>query len=94
MALRLTTAVYGRALATSLGGIARSATRSGSRSARASSLDVGDDEYDRFFKSALVDVVRTAADGTTVLEAKGVQSAATLPFAALRQLLAGDPVSV
>jgi AAA ATPase domain len=38
-------------------------------------------------KSALLDVVRTAAEGMTVLEAKRVQSEATLPFAALHQLL-------
>ena len=38
-------------------------------------------------KSSLVDVVRTAAAGMAVLEAKGVQSEATLPFAALHQLL-------
>src|SRR5215208_2608730 len=38
-------------------------------------------------KSALHDMVRTAAEGMLVLEAKGVQSEATLPFSALHQLL-------
>lgn len=38
-------------------------------------------------KSALLELVRTAAGGMAVLEAKGVQSEATLPFAALHQLL-------
>ena len=38
-------------------------------------------------KSALLELVRTAAEGMAVLEAKGVQSEATLPFAALHQLL-------
>ena len=38
-------------------------------------------------KSALLELVHAAADGMTVLEAKGVQSEATLPFAALHQLL-------
>ena len=38
-------------------------------------------------KSALLDLVRAAAEGMAVLEAKGVQSEATLPFAALHQLL-------
>src|SRR5918996_882642 len=38
-------------------------------------------------KSALLELVRTAAEGMAVLEAKGVQSEATLRFAALLQLL-------
>jgi DNA-binding CsgD family transcriptional regulator len=38
-------------------------------------------------KSALLDMVRTAAEGMLVLEAKGVESEARLPFAALHQLL-------
>ena len=38
-------------------------------------------------KSALLELVRTSAEGMAVLEAKGVQSEATLPFAALHQLL-------
>ena len=38
-------------------------------------------------KSALLEVVRTAAEGMVVLEAKGVESEARLPFAALHQLL-------
>jgi predicted ATPase len=38
-------------------------------------------------KSALLELVRSAAEGMAVLEAKGVQSEATLPFAALHQLL-------
>ncbi|HEV2786461.1 MAG TPA: ATP-binding protein, partial [Solirubrobacteraceae bacterium] len=38
-------------------------------------------------KSALLDMVRTAAEGMVVLEAKGVESEARLPFAALHQLL-------
>src|SRR5688500_12122486 len=38
-------------------------------------------------KSALLDMVRTAAEGMMVLEAKGVESEAKLPFAALHQLL-------
>src|SRR5918996_4325347 len=38
-------------------------------------------------KSALLELVRTAAEGMVVLEAKGVESEARLPFAALHQLL-------
>src|SRR4051794_13969252 len=38
-------------------------------------------------KSALLERVRTAAEGMVVLEAKGVESEARLPFAALHQLL-------
>src|SRR5215210_7639247 len=38
-------------------------------------------------KSALLDMVRTAAEGMLVLDAKGVESEARLPFAALHQLL-------
>ena len=38
-------------------------------------------------KSALLELVRAAAEGMTVLEARGVESEATLPFAALHQLL-------
>src|ERR671910_764725 len=38
-------------------------------------------------KSALLELVRTAAEGMLVLEAKGVESEARLPFAALHQLL-------
>jgi len=38
-------------------------------------------------KSAVLELVRTAAEGMLVLEAKGVESEARLPFAALHQLL-------
>src|SRR5919106_985535 len=38
-------------------------------------------------KSALLELVRTAAEEMVVLEAKGVESEARLPFAALHQLL-------
>jgi DNA-binding CsgD family transcriptional regulator/tetratricopeptide (TPR) repeat protein len=38
-------------------------------------------------KSALLELVRAAAEGMAVLEARGVESEATLPFAALHQLL-------
>src|SRR3954453_2729776 len=38
-------------------------------------------------KRELVDMFRTAAEGMSVLEARGIQSEARLPFAALHQLL-------
>jgi DNA-binding CsgD family transcriptional regulator len=38
-------------------------------------------------KSTLLELIRAAAEGMVVLEAKGVESEATLPFAALHQLL-------